>query len=141
MGASLRSSGPPLPCEALSACGNSRDLSNETVESIMGIFLDTLYVLIYNVYVYIIIIYIYMYDYMYIYIYMYYAIHSRLYSDSYVYIYIFLHYFMIVAITGKDLIKNHCFVLLLAAMAFRLFQYGEPESPHGFESNFRGKSV
>ena len=65
MGASLRSSGPPLPCEALSACGNSRDLSNETVASIMGIFLDTLYVLIHNVYIYICI---WLYEYVYIYI-------------------------------------------------------------------------
>ena len=48
---------------------------------------------------------------------------------------------LLVAITGKDLIKNHSFVLLLAAMAFRLFQYGEPESPHGLESIFPGKSV
>ena len=70
---------------------------------------------------------------MFIYIYMYYAIYSRLYSDSY--IYIFLHCFMIVcallvAITGNS------FVLLLAAMAFRLFQYGEPESPHGLPSGY-----
>ena len=63
MGASLRSSGPPLPCEALSACGNSRDLSNETVASIMGIFLDTLYVLIYNIYICI-----WLYEYVFIYI-------------------------------------------------------------------------